>query len=700
MSNINANITPEYLNMLIDNIDVEIYVSSENYTIEYANRLFHNRFGQTEKDQKCYQVIYKLNNICPWCLREKACTQNIALTEDIHNHTDNNWDQVTFLPISISDSKSVMITMIDVTWRKSSEIKLQRRERELKDKEEQLIAQNRQILKNQTILDSINKIFLETLTCKTLEQVGQACLVATEQLTASQYCFISIIKYNGDFDVIAYSENNPDFCNINKSETKKIFKQPAIYKIFDKLLNDKQTYIMNDPLCDPYGFDLSENSPKIDTFMAVPLIQNNTNIGMICLANKKSGYNTDDREAIEALSVAFIKALTYKQKDEQLLAKEEELIQAQTKFQSISDTALDAIILLDSDGNISYWNKAAEKIFGYSSEETLGRDLHLLLAPKNYHDKYKEGLTKFNATGQGNAIGKRLELTAITKKGSEIVVELSVSSIKLYNKWHAVGVVRDVTERKKDQEKMAEALNELEEVNLQLIVANQHRDQFLSHISHELRTPLNAILGFSQLLEKQYHGTLNERQQNSVKTIYTSGQHLLGIINDLLDISKIDAGSIDFNVNNFSIDNYLTHNLTLMSTQYNEKNIAVGYQIQAGLTTFKGDEQKCNQILINLLSNAIKFTPDNGRIDITVAQEGTDKAKISVTDTGIGIEESDLEKIFHEFYQAERVRNGLFGGTGIGLALTKRLVDLHKGEIGVQSEIGKGSTFWFTLPLS
>jgi signal transduction histidine kinase/ActR/RegA family two-component response regulator len=239
---------------------------------------------------------------------------------------------------------------------------------------------------------------------------------------------------------------------------------------------------------------------------------------------------------------------------------------------------------------------------------------------------------------------------------------------------------------------------ELVETNIQLQEANQGKSRFLSSMSHELRTPLNAVLGFADLLKGKFFGTLNVKQSNYVNQIEKSGKHLLDLINELLDMAKIDSGTAELRLEQFDPKEYLIGNVGLMQPQFGKKKIAVRFSHDPSLTIMTGDRRRCNQIMLNLLSNAVKYTPEEGKIKISyIQQEG--QAKFMISDSGIGIEPEEQDKIFSEFHQADRVRDENLGGTGIGLALTRRLVEMHGGEIGVNSTLGKGSTFWFTIPL-
>lgn len=230
--------------------------------------------------------------------------------------------------------------------------------------------------------------------------------------------------------------------------------------------------------------------------------------------------------------------------------------------------------------------------------------------------------------------------------------------------------------------------------------ANRAKNNFLSTMSHEFRTPLNGILGFTDLMRGQFFGKLNEKQLEYVNQIDDCGKHLLALINDLLDMAKIDAGAMELDMGALSPEEFIEATTTMMLGQFRKKNITLETSIDPTLSNITADIRKCKQIMLNLLSNAVKYSDEGGSINIHAANDGESNIKIKVSDTGVGIEAEDIEKIFSEFHQADHVRDEQLGGTGIGLALTRRLVEMHEGKIGVESELGKGSTFWFTLPIN
>src|SRR5215472_12068689 len=238
---------------------------------------------------------------------------------------------------------------------------------------------------------------------------------------------------------------------------------------------------------------------------------------------------------------------------------------------------------------------------------------------------------------------------------------------------------------------------EIEDKSRQLEAASRHKSEFLANMSHELRTPLNAIIGFSEVLNERMFGDLNEKQDEYLKDIYASGQHLLSLINDILDLSKIEAGRMELELAEFSLPAAIDNALILVRERASRRGIRLGQGIDDRVGMIRGDERKVKQVLLNLLSNALKFTPEGGRIDVR-ATMNDGMAEISVADTGVGIAPEDQEAIFEEFRQVGTADKKV-EGTGLGLALSRKFVELHGGRIWVESEVGKGSTFTLTLPV-
>ena len=241
--------------------------------------------------------------------------------------------------------------------------------------------------------------------------------------------------------------------------------------------------------------------------------------------------------------------------------------------------------------------------------------------------------------------------------------------------------------------------NEIQDKSRQLEMANKHKSEFLANMSHELRTPLNAVIGFSEVLGEHMFGELNEKQSEYVRDIHDSGKHLLSLINDILDLSKVEAGRMELDVTTFDLPDAIANSLTLIAERAQRHGIDVRSSIDRAVGEISGDERKFKQILLNLLSNAVKFTPEGGSVTVT-ARRCDESIEVSVADTGIGIAAADHEAVFEEFRQVGNDYTKKSQGTGLGLALTRKFVELHGGRIWVASEPGKGATFTFTLPLA
>jgi PAS domain S-box-containing protein len=524
------------------------------------------------------------------------------------------------------------------------------------------------------------------------------------------------------------------------------------------------------------------------------------------------------------------------------------LRESEERFRALFESSRDAILMMDPEGRVSYWNSAAERMFGHTSIDAVGRDLHELIAPQRYHEAHRTAYPEFLRTGRGAAVGKTLELQAIRKDGSEIAVALSLSTERFRDGWHAVGILRDITEQKeakaalkqsesrlssiieflpdvtfaidcegkiiswnkateemtgfsadtmlgkgnyeyaipfygerhpallnllflwddgiakdysfirKDGDtiygesdvpcvrgqrrtlwakasllrddkgdvigaieslrditdrKQAEA--ELRETNRRLEdatvrannmatqaeMASIAKSEFLSNMSHEIRTPLNGVIGMTGLL---LDTDLTEEQRRYAETVRASGESLLALINDILDFSKIEAGKLDLEMVEFDLCALLDDFAAMMALRAHEKGLelicAAEPQVPAHV---RGDPGRLREILTNLAGNAVKFT-HKGEIAIkaSLVSETDDEAvvRFSIRDTGIGIPADKKDILFQKFTQADASTTRMYGGTGLGLAISKQLAQMMSGEIGVESEEGQGSEFWFTARLA
>jgi PAS domain S-box-containing protein len=381
------------------------------------------------------------------------------------------------------------------------------------------------------------------------------------------------------------------------------------------------------------------------------------------------------------------------------------------RFWLLLEAAPDAILEVDPQGRIVVANTEAQRLFQRSKEELDGLQVEELL-PERYRGGHFAHRQHYAAHPVRRPMGAGLDLFAVRKDGTEFAVDINLSPLlDGTDQGHVMCVLRDVSHRRETEEKirtlnhslerrsseLAAANEELSERNQEVERANRLKSEFLASMSHELRTPLNTILGFSELLSEQSAGALNDKQKRFLTHIQRDAGHLLELINDVLDLSKIEAGRLELHLEKFPMAAAVSEVLTSIRPLAAVKDISLDSELD-GQLMLEADRLRCKEILYNLLSNAIKFTPAGGRVWVESSiVEGS--VCLLVGDTGMGIAPSDQQPIFESFRQASATTKGVREGTGLGLAITKRLVELHGGRIWVESQPGKGSRFFFTLPL-
>ncbi len=586
----------------------------------------------------------------------------------------------------------------------------------------------------------------------------------------------------------------------------------------------------------------------LQSFVGLPLVLNGEVVGVMAMFSKQV-LPQHLLDTLDLLAQLGSTALANIEKSQALIDREE-------TFRSISASAQEAIIMIDGDGNITYWNEAATEIFGYTREEVVKTDLHSVgrIVPERFHATHYQAWLELQESGHGAAVGKTTEIVALRKNGEEFPVECALSSVEIKGKWHAIGMIRDITERKtaedevrklsvaleqspasvvitdtqgtieyvnpmftkvtgytaeeaigqnprilkggskpvgsykklwdtilagniwtgafenqkkngelyweeasicpirdgngsikhflavklditkrKEVEKslrkteselrrhrdhLEELVNErtveLARTNDSLVheveerkeaeraaeAANSAKGDFLATMSHELRTPLNGVIGMMELLLRS---DLNEKQQRHALLAKTSGHTLLALINDILDISKIEAGKLELETTDFDLRHTVESLGVSLASQAEDKGLELICSVHPQVPALVlGDPGRLQQILINLTANAIKFT-EHGQVVVRATKEVETERNITirftVTDTGIGIPPDRRDRLFRSFSQVDSSTTRKYGGTGLGLAISKQLVERMDGKIGLESEPGRGSTFWFTVKL-
>ncbi|MGD1073808.1 MAG: PAS domain-containing sensor histidine kinase [Bryobacteraceae bacterium] len=373
---------------------------------------------------------------------------------------------------------------------------------------------------------------------------------------------------------------------------------------------------------------------------------------------------------------------------------------AERRLGELLESAPDAILELDHEGRIVLLNRMAERLFGYTREELLGQTVETLVpeALRGAHGLHRAQYLTHPVT---RPMGSALKLEARRKDGSHFPVEISLSSVQCGDRFRVTAIVRDITDRREMEDRLraAEAsyIRELELRNRESEQANRLKSEILGNMSHELRSPLHTVIGFAELLAEEKEGALNDRQKRFVGHIQKDSLHLLDLINDLLDLSKIEAGRLELRHEAFYIDAVIEEALSSVRPRLAAKSLNVETDISIADPVF-ADRLRFKQILHNLLTNAIKFTPDGGSIRIEAAGCGP-FVEIAVSDTGIGIPADQQNAVFDKFYQVRAGIQGGLEGTGLGLAITRHLVEQHGGSISLRSESGRGACFTFTIPL-
>lgn len=377
-----------------------------------------------------------------------------------------------------------------------------------------------------------------------------------------------------------------------------------------------------------------------------------------------------------------------------LLHSERAATDKELRIRTIMDNVGEGIITLDEHGIIESFNAAASVIFGYSTEEAVGQNIKILM-PADMQAAHDAGMKRYLAGGEPTVVGRKsVELPGLHKNGNVFYLELAINAMIIEGKHLFVGIVRDITERKRSELELRTAMEQAE-------LANKAKSEFVANMSHEIRTPLNAVLGMAELLTRT---ELSADQKKYLEMISSSGKSLLSILNDVLDFSKIEAGRMELSPTQFRLSDVMHSLATIMSVNAGDKNLELAIGVEPDIPKILvGDAHRLQQILVNLVGNAIKFT-ERGEVSILVeciAQSASNASlRFCVRDTGIGMTQLQQERLFSPFTQADSSMTRKFGGTGLGLTISRRLAELMGGRIDMCSELGLGSEFSVVLPFA
>ncbi|MEA3209028.1 MAG: hypothetical protein QOE70_2085 [Chthoniobacter sp.] len=411
--------------------------------------------------------------------------------------------------------------------------------------------------------------------------------------------------------------------------------------------------------------------------IVVPLV-----LGWLRLEGERAGLfsSTQGVALMVGMSIVLLTALiwwciTLQRRSEEALRLGEK------RTRLIIDSAYDAFIAMNVEGGITDWNPQAEKTFGFSKDEAMGRSLAETIIPERYREAHRLGLKRFLETGEGTVFNKRLEISAVNRSGREFPVELTISPARWGDTWVFHAFVHDITERQERNE---------------LVAASAAKDHFIAVLSHELRTPLTPVLATIMDLDAQ--ADIPTHLRDALALIQRNVEIEARLIDDLLDVTRIGKGRLRIDRQVVPVHSVLHNVMEICRSEILKKKVRVAVDLQAPNSSVEGDSPRLLQIFWNLLQNAVKFTPTGGEITVRTFAEGEGRLKVEISDNGIGLEPDMLLRIFEPFEQADSSINRRFGGLGLGLALSKALVEAHGGSIAANSAgVDRGTTFTVEL---
>jgi two-component system cell cycle sensor histidine kinase/response regulator CckA len=638
-----------------------IFLTDEDYHIVEVNDRALEAYGYTRgemlgmplaslvapEDRPSYQTRLR-----------KIQQKGAIVAEAIHQRKDGSTFhvEVSGRTIKIGDKTYFQGIARDITERKQAEEK---------------------VLKQSAILRAINRVLRETLRCETDEEVARTCLTIAQRLTGSKFGWIGEVNSSGRLDTIALSNPGWDSCRIPGTKAALMINNMEIRGIWGRVLKDGKSLITNDPTNHPNRVGLPNGHPKLTAFLGVPLKRTGKTIGMIALANKPLGYELQDQEAIEILSVALVEALNRKQSEETLRQSEE-------KYRTILKEIADSYFEVDLAGNLTFVNDATCRNLGYSRKELLGMNYRDFTAGEDIEHVYQT----FNEVYRTGKPNKGFLWKVIRKDGSTGFADASISLLRS-QEGEIIGfrgVGRDITERKMAEEERIQL-----ELKAQITSRLASVGEMAAGVAHEINNPLTAVTGYAQLLVGREDIPSDIR--SDLEAINDGARRVAGIVRTLLAFSRQTKPQRKL----VDINELIESTLILRAYHLRVNNIEVVTRLAPDVLETVVDPGQIQQVLLNLIVNAeteMKLAHGKGKLTITT-KKSDNTIKICCQDNGPGIKPEVMDKIFDPFFTTREVGQG----TGLGLSLCYGIVTEHKGKIYAESQPGKGATFIIELPI-
>ncbi|MCX6175574.1 MAG: PAS domain S-box protein [Ignavibacteriales bacterium] len=669
-----------FIQTVLDNLPIGIALNEiDKGNALYINKKFEEIYGWPKDEMKdipeFFEKVYPDKKY-----REELITKIMAdiqsgdpsrmhWEDSIVKHKDGSTHIVNAVNIPLFEQNTMVSTVLDITERKRAEEALRRLNREL-----HAISNC-----NQTLLRALDEQTLPNKICRIICDEAGYRMAWVGYAEHDETKTVRPVAWAG-FDS-GYIAN----AKITWADDTELGRGPA-----GKAIRSGEMICVQDFTTDPQMVPWRESALQhgYRSGIALPLKDENTKVfGVLLIYSAETNVITPDEiRLMEELAsdLAFgITALRTRAKRDQM---EEALLESEEKFRNLASSAQDSIVMMDDEGKFFYWNEAFKKLFQYKSSEITGKVVHALIAPKRFHDDYKKGFAKYLETGEGSAIGKALELAAIKKNGDEFPIELSLSPLMLKGKRMSLGILRDITERKRSEKELIEAKERAEE-------SDKLKSEFLAQMSHEIRTPINAIVGNVDFLNDLFDESMDADSRDCFDGIGLASKRIIRTVDLILNVAELQTSGykpqfVKVDLNSEVLNKlYKEHQLSAK-----QKGLEFIYTCKEKDTKVIADEYSITQIFANLIDNAIKYTK-KGKVEILLGKNKTGNIMVEIKDTGIGMSKEFLPRIFDPFVQEDHGYTRSYDGSGLGLTLVKNYCDINNAVLEVESEKNVGSTF-------